>query len=157
MWKDKVDFKGLSYSKNHVHGVFYSRIVERDFFFTRVYGPPDVSNRPSFWSLIKSLQKQDFSWVVIGGFNELLVPLEKLGGQDRLDKQMGDFKEALSDCNLYDLGFSGVLFTWCNNREGDQRILKSLDHAIENDAWTSLFSNVGVIHGCVAYLDHCPI
>lgn len=48
MWKDKVDFKGLSYSKNHVHGVFCSRIVERDFFLTGVYGPPDVSNRPSF-------------------------------------------------------------------------------------------------------------
>lgn len=70
---------------------------------------------------------------------------------------MGDFKEALSNCNLYDLGFSGVLFTWCNNWEGNQRILKSLDHALENDAWTSLFSNVGVIHGCVAYSDHCPI
>lgn len=75
-----MDFKVLSYSKNHIHGVFCSGIAEKDF-FTGVYGSPSVSNQPSFWSLLKSLQKQDFSWIVISDFKELLIPSEKLGAE----------------------------------------------------------------------------
>ena len=58
-------------------------------------------------------------WVVFGDFNEILHPNEKIGGLDREAKQMEDFRECLSRCELHDLGFTRQHYTWCNGRFGD--------------------------------------
>lgn len=63
-------------------------------------------------------------WEQFEDFNEILFHSEKWGGRDHLEKQLEDFKEVLSFCELRDLGFRGNLFTWYNNRDGDQRILE---------------------------------
>lgn len=70
---------------------------------------------------------------------------------------MEAFWDCVTDCELEDLGFSGSLFTWYNNCEGDQRILKRIYHALANSLWGDLFPNMCVVHGLDAYSDHCPL
>lgn len=94
------------------------------------------------------------SWLRFGDFNEILFHFEKWGGRDRPEKQLKEFQEVLNDCELRDLGFKGNPFTWCNNREGDQRVLEWLDRFLTNFLWCSVFPNGGVNHSFAAYSDH---
>ena len=67
------------------------------------------------------------SWVVFGDFNEVTHQNEKLGWKERELKQMEGFWESLSKCGLFDLGFIGQRFMWCNGHFGEQRTLLRLD------------------------------
>ena len=67
------------------------------------------------------------SWVVFGDFNKITHQDEKIGWLERDVNQMEGFRECLSRCGLFDLGFVGQLFTWCNGRLGDHRTLLRLD------------------------------
>lgn len=46
--------------------------------------------------------------LIMGDFNEIVSPNEKMWGPPRPYKQMDDFKMVLSSCGLQDLGFRGV-------------------------------------------------
>ena len=46
---------------------------------------------------------------------KLLSLKKKWGGEDRRERQMVLFHEALDFCGFRDLGFVGSPFTWCNN------------------------------------------
>lgn len=70
-------------------------------------------------------QENELSWLLFRDFNKILVHSEKWGGRDSLEKQLEDFKEVLTCCELRDLGFRRNSFTWCNNRDGDQWILET--------------------------------
>jgi hypothetical protein len=67
--------------------------------------------------------------VVLGDFNEILFSHEKEGGNPRRQNCMQAFQDALTDCDLEDLGFSGEPFTWKRGR-----ISERLDRAVTNGA-----------------------
>lgn len=62
--------------------------------------------------------QRNLLWVVFGDFNKITDSNEKLRGPDRDARQMKDFRESLSRCSLYDLGFARQKYTWCNGRLG---------------------------------------
>ena len=68
---------------------------------------------------------------------------------------MEGFRECLSNCGLFDLGFVGQRFTWCNGRIGEQRTLVRLDRMVANKEWLNLFPEVKVVHRSVVASDHC--
>ena len=47
-----------------------------------------------------------------GDFNELTKGDEKLGGNRSSHNQMQLFRDAIDECSLIDLGYSGSKFTW---------------------------------------------
>ncbi|KAL0375752.1 UNVERIFIED_CONTAM: hypothetical protein Scaly_0692800 [Sesamum calycinum] len=54
-------------------------------------------------------------------------PGEKAGRRPRLIWQMGRFREAFSVADLYDLGYEGDQFTWCNRHPEPDTIYERLD------------------------------
>lgn len=56
-----------------------------------------------------------------------------------------------------DLGFKGQLYTWVNNRSGQDRIVERLDRAMANEAWKKDHPRAQCIHGLVIGSDHAPI
>ena len=102
------------------------------------------------------LKKQsDLPWVVLGDFNEISQSDEKLRGPERDAGQMKDFRECLSSCGLFDLGFVGQRFTWCNGREGEKRTKLRLDRMVASESWVQRFSEASVHHFSMSISDHC--
>jgi hypothetical protein len=86
---------------------------------TCFYGEPRVENRHRMWDILRSLRTlSDLPWLVIGDFNEALWPEEHFSNTPRPASQMDAFREVLSDCNLLDLGFAGLPYTYDNKRKG---------------------------------------
>lgn len=82
---------------------------------------------------------------------------KKKGGRDLPVKQMDEFWDLNSDCALRDLSFRGFLFTWCNYKEGEERIFECLDRFFTDSRWCELFPEVMVTHGLTTYFDHSPL
>ncbi|KAK3187994.1 hypothetical protein Dsin_027555 [Dipteronia sinensis] len=70
---------------------------------------------------------------------------------------MSDFREALEDSKLEDMGFQGPKYTWSNKREGPGLIMERLDRGMCNEEWRTLFQFFSVRHLDFWGLDHMPI
>ena len=64
---------------------------------------------------------------------------------------MQSFRDALSDCNLEDMGYIGDIFTW---RRG--RICERLDRAVCVPRWAILFPLAAVVNEDFGKSDHRP-
>jgi hypothetical protein len=75
----------------------------------------------------------------------------------RNEKQMVDFREVLSYCDLYDLGYSGSPWTFDNKQWGTRNVKVRLDRAVACLRWTDIFPDYLVSHLTSPRSDHCPI
>nr|KYP46578.1 Transposon TX1 uncharacterized [Cajanus cajan] len=66
------------------------------------------------------------------------------------------FVQLIDDCNLLDLGATGLRFTWYRNQLGSV-LAKRLDRALCDTQWQTLFPNAFVENLCRVYSDHCPL
>nr|TKW09857.1 hypothetical protein SEVIR_6G128700v2 [Setaria viridis] len=64
-------------------------------------------------------------WLMIGDSNEAMWSFEHFSSTRRRERQMLDFWEVLSYCELYDIGFSGIPWTYDNKQEGEHNHLVS--------------------------------
>lgn len=117
-----------------------------------VYGPNDREGRRLMYESLKQLvQSINKPLVLLGDFNEVLHPSERLG-QFRYDSSMRDFLEWIQDLNLIDVPLHGVKFTWGRN-ESQSR----LDRCLCVDEWFTNFPEMrleGLKRGAS---DHNPI
>lgn len=74
-----------------------------------------------------------------GDFNEILLQSEKYGAVNRTYGQMEDFRLALEECGLSDLGYRGYKYTWSNNKEGESFTKERLDRVFGNSKWLSSY------------------
>jgi hypothetical protein len=88
-------------------------------------------------------------WVVIGDFNEILFSNEKEGGDPRPDHIMQAFRDALSNCNLHDLGFLGDPFTWHRGW-----IHERLDRVVADHEWLLMHPDATLTHFDCMKSDH---
>jgi hypothetical protein len=56
---------------------------------------------------------------MIGDFNEALWSFELFSSCRRPERQMIDFREILSHCDLLDIGFKGKTWTYDNKQTGE--------------------------------------
>ncbi|KAA3461725.1 Exo_endo_phos domain-containing protein [Gossypium australe] len=99
----------------------------------------------------------DYPWLVEGDFNEILYSFEKSGGVQRDNKRMEAFRETLEDCQLVDIGFSGVWFTWERGNLPETNIRERLDRGVANKRWFKLFPLNILQHLPYSTSDHCPL
>lgn len=69
---------------------------------------------------------------------------------------MKDFRDALEDCALKDLGYEGVWYTWEWGRLASNNIHERLDRGVANSSWCSLFPQYRFSHLLHSISDHCP-
>lgn len=156
-WKSDFAVDMQSFSANH-SDVIINHVVDDALRFTGFYGKPETTNRENSWSLLRSLcQRSSLPWVCLGDFNEILLVEEKQGWLDRPEKQMQGFRDALDDCQLKDLGFSGFPFTWCNRHPSNQIVWARLDRGVATIEWILRFSAIRIHHLNAFHSDHKPL
>nr|POF09034.1 hypothetical protein CFP56_14975 [Quercus suber] len=126
---------------------------------TGFYGQPNAAKSYISWELMEVLKIQSsLPWVVFGDFNEISHSDEKSGGLERDAGQMKDFRECLSRCGLFDLGYVEQRHTWCNGRAGpagEQRTKLRLDRVVASESWIDNFPEASVHHVSMSISDHC--
>jgi hypothetical protein len=70
---------------------------------------------------------------------------------------MEEFRNVLQDCNLSDLGFAGLPYTYDNGQYGVANVRVRLDRVVANPEWSNLFSDAKVQHVVLSRSDHYPL
>jgi hypothetical protein len=82
---------------------------------------------------------------------------EHYSERKRNEKQMLDFREILSYCDLHDLGFHGAPWTFNNKQRGRRNVKVRLDRAVASPDWSNIYPQNTVSHLTSSRSDHCPI
>ncbi|XP_074303514.1 uncharacterized protein LOC141637978 [Silene latifolia] len=155
MWKKELDCTLRTSSTHHIDVVL--REGEKEWRVTGLYGWPVVADRHLTWELLRLLHGQsDLPWLVIGDFNEILYSTEMKGGSGA-QWQMNNFRVAVDDCGLKDVGWEGYQFTWDNGQAGDANRQSMIDRAMCTGSWIDLFPYAKLIHLTRDWSDHAPI
>jgi hypothetical protein len=64
----------------------------------------------------------------------------------RGEKQMADFREMLDFCELRDVGFSGVPWTYDNKKSWNRNVKVHLDRGVASQEWLNRFFDAAVTH-----------
>ncbi|MBA0590817.1 hypothetical protein Gorai_019509 [Gossypium raimondii] len=70
---------------------------------------------------------------------------------------MAEFRSALEDCLLYDVGYTGRWFTWERGRFASKNIRERLDKSVPTPNWLHLFPDISLEHLSHSFSDHCPL
>jgi hypothetical protein len=70
---------------------------------------------------------------------------------------MADFREMLDFCELRDVGFSGVPWTYDNKKSWNRNVKVHLDRGVASQEWLNRFFDAAVTHLTSPCSDHCPL
>ncbi|PKI65411.1 hypothetical protein CRG98_014150 [Punica granatum] len=125
----RVDLRIIATAKQEIHALV--EVIPSHLFglLSVVYACHNLIDRNN---LITLSNAHDLPWTVLGDFNDILDPSEKLGGKPVDSRASSRSREIIEKCKLIDVGLSGLRFTWSNLRNRDGLIQECLDRVITN-------------------------
>jgi hypothetical protein len=75
---------------------------------------------------------------MMGDFNKAMWQEEHLPKSARPESIMRDFREVLSHCDLHDVGFIGLPWTFDNKQKGNLIVKVCLGRAVASPAWSAI-------------------
>ncbi|KAK2648147.1 hypothetical protein Ddye_015636 [Dipteronia dyeriana] len=125
---------------------------------TGFYRHLETSQRHHEWSLIRWIRVMpNLPWASAEDFIEILYESEKVGGLQQPRWQLDNFRMALDECGLQDIGFVGPPFTWYNKRKGTAMIQERLDRCMCSFQWKNMFPEAMISHQEFWKSDHRQI
>jgi exonuclease III len=158
LWKEKDEVEIQNYTRRHINAIIKHSDNTSPWRFTGFYGHPNPAKRHESWTLLRHLKHfGPEPWLCVGDFNEVVEQDEKYGGLRKNEGQMRQFRDALAECELTDLGYSGTRFTWTNCQHDGYFIKERLDRAVANVAWCNMHRHheVKTLASCAS--DHKPL
>ncbi|XP_028785741.1 uncharacterized protein LOC114741653 [Neltuma alba] len=144
-WREGINLEVILVESNIIHVKVVSGLEPIHGFISFVYGPPTIQNRRTWWRRLRGLNPRDnVPWLCCGDFNDLLYSFEKEGGRTRPLRSFEEFQSFMSSCQLMDLDFKGMRFTWSNNRLEGANVKERLDRALCNGVWRNDCPNAQV-------------
>lgn len=123
-----------------------------------VYASIDYREQRVHWSKIIMIAVLGLPSLVVGDFNYIMDPNEKMGGRQYVDSvDSREFRKFIDDLGLINLGYTRPRFTWYNNQLRAARIWKRIDQALATIDWLQHFPGHKVQHLLRITSDHCPI
>ncbi|XP_026459128.1 uncharacterized protein LOC113359761 [Papaver somniferum] len=111
-----------------------------NFVATFVYVDNYYMTRNSLWaSIIAFASINTRPRVLLGDFNSLLYPSDKLGGSPVMPIHYQDFSRCVQLSQIFDLQFSGCFYTWTNCQLDGAVIRSKLDRGMVNLQWIQQF------------------
>lgn len=82
---------------------------------TFVYTSTDAVIRRELWDyMVCTTCNTDIPWLVMGEFNSVIDPHERVGGTQVHPAQIVDFYDCVAITGLMDMKFTGIFLTWSN-------------------------------------------
>jgi hypothetical protein len=135
-WDENLDISLLSQGERYIDVGIKEDLNAAPWRTTFVYEELRAENRSEMWDLLRDLcGVWDGPWMVIGDFNEAMWQYEHFSETPRSERHMMDFREVLSHCDLHDLGFSGLPWTYNNNQTRQRNVRVRLDRGVANTDW----------------------
>jgi hypothetical protein len=158
-WSEDVKVDLINFSPHHIDVIVHEEKVIK-WRSTFVYGEPCGQLRPDFWKLLKRIKTNGYEnlpWLMLGDFNEAMWQSEHFSVTKRNERRMQDFRDTMQFCDLHDLGYKGLPWTYNNKQEGRKNVRVRLDRAVANQAWSNLFTGAKVQHIVSSRSNHSPI
>jgi hypothetical protein len=125
---------------------------------TFVYGEARVQDRHLMWDLLRRIKPLGYGpWLMFGDFNETMWQYEYFSTSRRGEKQIRNFRDALSDYNLHDLDYQGLPWTFDNKKEGTKNVKSRIDRVVACPLWSDSFPNAYLKHIASFPSDHLPL
>ncbi|XP_019237680.1 PREDICTED: uncharacterized protein LOC109217852 [Nicotiana attenuata] len=100
---------------------------------TVIYGYNTCEQRKNMWETLKVLaQRINMPWLIIGDFNAMLYPQDRLYGNPVQYGEIKDFNDCIHDLLLNEVRWTGEYYTWTNKQQTNDRICSRLDRAFGN-------------------------
>ncbi|KAH6767718.1 hypothetical protein C2S52_018701 [Perilla frutescens var. hirtella] len=133
-----------------------SPLLSRTVYLSLVYGRHSREDRFELWDQLRdiALGIDGSPWLVGGDFNIFLTQDEVENGVSDRHREMMDFGDAISDCQLLDPGFDGAWYTWERPSTG---LRERLDRVLLGEFLTSVFAVTRVTHLSRHTLDHASL
>ena len=93
----------------------------------------------------------------MGDFNEVMWQFEHFSETRRNERRMEAFRDVLAECDMHDLGFTGLPWTYDNMQAGRRNVRVRLDRAVATSSWSNMFEHAALDHLVSPCSDHCPI
>jgi hypothetical protein len=146
MWSKCVPVELINFSLHHID-VKISEPNGIKWRATFVYGEPRAQDRRLMWEMFKRIKPSTSEpWFMVGDFNEVLWQKEHMSSKRRCERQMQQFREVLSHCEMVDLGYKGLPWTYNNKQSGKNNVRVRLDRAVAQPRWSNLFPGATVEH-----------
>jgi hypothetical protein len=157
-WQEGITVDLLSFSRRHIDVHVSGGPYDCMWRGTFVYGEPKPQDRHLMWTLMHDLKPLSSEpWLMMGDFNEAMWQEEHFSMTKRSERLMADFRDALSHCDLHDMGFVGAPWTFDNKQKGARNVRVRLDRAVASPAWSSRFPDFRLRHLTSPRSDHCPL
>ncbi|KAJ8430000.1 hypothetical protein Cgig2_033925 [Carnegiea gigantea] len=136
-----------------IHCKVRTLMDQKMMYITYVYGDNSKTMRRQLWEDIEAISiHMSTPWGVMGDFNSVLHPNERLGGNAIEEGDIRDFAKCLLRSELHELKSTGAFFSWNN-----KKVWSRLDRMLVNDLWYELndFSHLERVNESL--LDHTPL
>jgi hypothetical protein len=138
-WNKEIKIEVLPYSQYHLD-VIVTEEGQDPWRLTVVYSEAQVGERHKTWDMLKFIRSSnDYPWLCIGDFNEVLHRSEHVGVNERSQGQMEGFRETIDVCGLCDLGYKGLSWTFEKRVAGGSFCRARLDRALASPSWCGRF------------------
>ncbi|XP_042056286.1 uncharacterized protein LOC121800861 [Salvia splendens] len=129
---------GWDDSKQVLHARFETPLLPAPFFVSVVYGKCFREGRLEMWDKLREIAAS-----LDGG--------ETRGCEEEKERML-DFAEAISDCQLLDVGADGPKFTWARGN-----VFERLDRVLLGEGWANMLESTHVSNLPRILSDHCPL
>ncbi|XP_042059532.1 uncharacterized protein LOC121804048 [Salvia splendens] len=141
-----IEVDGWDDSEQIFHGRYSLPTLSAPIFISAAYGKCSREGRVEMWTKLRELAARldGCPWLVGGDFNIFVSEEERQGSmrrQGRKIREMMDFAETISDCQLLDVGADGLKFTWARGETFER-----LDRVLLGEGWTNVFETTRVRH-----------
>ncbi|XP_027166413.1 uncharacterized protein LOC113766418 [Coffea eugenioides] len=147
----------LGNSSQHITISVQHPWLTRPLCFSFVHAKCTLEERRTMWQDLLVDKPDSMAWCVCGDFNVIGDPIEKRGGRPFTTSEGLELLSFMEEAEVFDAGFSGASFTWCNNRQGRARIWKRLDRVLVNGGFAEGAPTLAVVHLARHPSDHAPL
>ncbi|KAK4415298.1 hypothetical protein Salat_2637100 [Sesamum alatum] len=129
-----IDLQPEDISQQVIHYRITNKSSQLSFSISFTYGLYSIVNRRSMWEKLSELgQNLNSPWLILGDFNCVRSPEEKLGVTPTW-YELKDFTDCCLSLGLQDATSTGCFFTWYSNNESNPVWCK-LDRVLRNNEW----------------------